>query len=182
VVLTLVALSTPARAAEPDPLTPAVAGDGRVRVDLRSSKHDFPVGRERVSDEAPEPRPICTTPCTLWLPLGTTPLRVFDPEPQPPGTWRSMGLRLSLSGPTEIGIRPGRPRRALVGGWVMAAGAVVALVGGGLLGFELASDNPREGVWGAGAGVMSAGVVTAVAGLAVLLSSYPSIAWSRRPR
>lgn len=183
-VVVLAALASPsppaARAAEPDPLTPAVAGDGRVRVDLRSSKHDFPVARDRLSDEAPEPKPICTTPCTMWLPIGTTPLRVFDPERQPNGTWRSMGLKLAVSGPTEVGIRPGRPRRYLTGGWIIAAGAVVALIGGGLLGFELASDNPREPVWSAGAGIGAVGMVGAIAGLAVLLTSGPSVEWSKR--
>lgn len=171
-----------ARAAEPDPLTPAVAGDGRVRVDLRSSKHDFPVGRDRLSDEGPEPKPICTTPCTMWLPIGTTPLRVFDPERQPNGTWRSMGLKLAVNGPTEAGIRPGRPRRYLTGGWIMAAGAVVTLVGGGVLGFELASDKPRDPVWSAGAGIGAVGIVGAVAGLVVLLTSGPSVAWTKRPQ
>jgi hypothetical protein len=182
-LLITVGASSTAGAAEPDPLTPATAGDGRVRVDLRSSKHDFPVGREtRGGDDAPAPKPLCTTPCTVWLPIGTTPLRVFDPEPQPDGQWRSMALRISVNGPAELGIRPGRPRRYATGGWVVALSAVVAVAGAGLLGFELASEHPREPVWAAGAGVGAVGVVGAIAGLAVLLTSTPSVEWSRRPR
>jgi hypothetical protein len=182
VLLTSVGISSVARAAEPNPLTPAVAGDGRVRVDIRSTKHDFPVGPEpRGGDDAPAPKPICTTPCTMWLPIGTTPLRVFDPEPQLDGKWRSMGLRLSVNSMAEVGIRPGRPRRYAAGGWLIAVSAIVAVAGVGMLAFELASEQPRDPVWTSGAAIAGVGVAGAIAGLAVTLTSTPSIEWSRRP-